>query len=90
MAKKATYRGYFTTTDLAKEFHITKDLIRDYVNQKLLSPTMLPLNKSQYSSCDKIRLKFIIQASRIDYSMQQIEELIGNIIRDDEQKVWTV
>ena len=79
MAKKETHKVYFTITELAEEFSIDKDLIRRYENKKLLSPAISKSNSSLYNPCDKIRLKFIIQARHADYSMGKIEELIGKI-----------
>ncbi|MGD9107349.1 MAG: MerR family transcriptional regulator, partial [Desulfobacterales bacterium] len=70
-------KRYFTISELAKEFDVTKRHIRFCEEKGLILPRITKLNRRIYSSYDRARLKLIFHCVLIGYSQDQIVELIG-------------
>lgn len=73
MAKKS----YFTISEIAKEFKVKKSHIRSYEKKGLISPRNNKLGRRIYNQHDRARLELIFHFELIDYSLDQILELIG-------------
>jgi len=79
MAQIKKDKKYFTVSELAETFYINAELIRAFERKKLLSPIPSKQNGQYYSECDRLRLKFIMLGQHADYSLSDIESLIGRV-----------
>ena len=77
MGLKKTNKGYFSITTLAEAFDIDERLIRHFESKSLVSPLNSRQDGHVFSLCDKTRLKLITRAMQVDYSLGDIEALIG-------------
>lgn len=79
MAKTIPNNGYFSISEMNEEFYIDRALISRYENKRLISAKLSAENKHVHSHCDKVRLKFITRARHVDYTLKEIEALIGTV-----------
>jgi DNA-binding transcriptional MerR regulator len=70
-------KSYFTISEIAKEFKVKKSHIRSYEKKGLISPRNNKLGRRIYNQHDRARLELIFHFELIDYSLDQISELIG-------------
>jgi DNA-binding transcriptional MerR regulator len=70
-------KNYFTISEIAKEFKVKKSHIRSYEKKGLISPRNNKLGRRIYNQHDRARLELIFHFELIDYSLDQISELIG-------------
>jgi len=70
-------KNYFTISEIAKELKVKKSHIRSYEKKGLISPGNNKLGRRIYSQHDRARLELIFHFELIDYSLDQIAELIG-------------
>lgn len=70
-------KSYFTISEIAKEFKVKKSHIRSYEKKGLISPRNNKLGRCIYNQHDRARLEFIFHFELINYSLDQISELIG-------------
>ena len=70
-------KSYFTISEIAKEFKVKKSHIRSYEKKGLISPRNNKLGRRIYNQHDRARLELIFHFEIIDYSLDQISELIG-------------
>ena len=70
-------KGYFTISEIAKEFKVKKGHIRSYEKKGLISPRNNKLGRRIYNQHDRARIELIFHFELIDYSLDQIAELIG-------------
>jgi DNA-binding transcriptional MerR regulator len=75
MAKK----NYFTISEIAKEFNVKKSHIRSHEKKGLILPGNDKLGRRIYNQHDRVRLELIFHFMHIDYSPNQISELIGSL-----------
>ena len=73
-----------TVTELAEEFNITPRTIRFYETKELLSPQRVGQNRV-YTYRDRARLKLILRAKRLGFSLTDIREYLGLYGVDPEQ-----
>jgi len=73
MARKSC----FTISEIAKELKVKKSHIRSYEKKGLISPGNNKLGRRIYNQHDRARLELIFHFELIDYSLDQIAELIG-------------
>jgi len=73
MARKSC----FTISEIAKEYKVKKSHIHSYEKKGLISPRNNKLGKRIYNQHDHARLELIFHFELIDYSLDQIAELIG-------------
>jgi len=73
MARKSC----FTISEIAKEFKVKKSHIRSYEKKGLISPGNDKLGRRIYNPHDRARLALIFHFELLDYSPDQISELIG-------------
>lgn len=73
-----------TVTELAEEFNITPRTIRFYETKELLSPQRVGQTRV-YSYRDRARLKLILRAKRLGFSLTDIREYLGLYGVDPEQ-----
>jgi DNA-binding transcriptional MerR regulator len=65
-----------TVSELAKRTGVTADTIRHYVRTGLLHPQKDPINGyKRFSSSDEQKLRFIIQAKSLGFSLQDIQTI---------------
>ena len=69
--------GYFTISELAKEFDVKKSHIRFCEGKGLIKPRVSIFNRRVYSTYDHARLKLILHCVLVGYSQEQIVDLIG-------------
>lgn len=69
--------GYFTISELAKEFDVKKSHIRFCEEKGLILPRSSKFNRRVYSTYDHARLKLILHCVLVGYSQEQIVDLIG-------------
>lgn len=69
--------GYFTISELAKEFDVKKSHIRFCEGKGLIKPRVSIFNRRVYSTYDYARLKLILHCVLVGYSQEQIVDLIG-------------
>ncbi|MGB6010722.1 MAG: MerR family transcriptional regulator, partial [Desulfobacterales bacterium] len=69
--------GYFTISELAKEFDVKKSHIRFCEEKGLILPRSSKFNRRVYSAYDHARLKLILHCVLVGYSQEQIVDLIG-------------
>lgn len=67
-------RGFYTISDLAKEFEVTPRALRLYEESGLLEPKR-DGQKRVYSERDRVRLRLIIRGKRIGCSLAEVKEL---------------
>ena len=72
-----TRKIYFTVSEIAREFKVKKSHIVSYEKKGLISPSNHKLCSRIYDQFDRARLEFIFHFEHIDYSRDQILELIG-------------
>lgn len=70
-------KSYFTISEIAKEFKVKKSHIRSCEKKGLISPRNNKLGRRIYNQHDRARLELIFHFEIIDYSLDQISELIG-------------
>ena len=70
-------KSYFTISEIAKEFKVKKSHIRSYEKKGLILPRNNKLGRRIYNQHDRARLELIFHFELIDYSLDQISELIG-------------
>jgi len=73
-----------TVTELAEEFNITPRTIRFYETKELLSPQRVGQTRV-YTYRDRARLKLILRAKRLGFSLTDIREYLGLYGVDPEQ-----
>ncbi|MCW8907020.1 MAG: MerR family DNA-binding transcriptional regulator [Sedimenticola sp.] len=73
-----------TVTELAEEFNITPRTIRFYETKELISPQRVGQTRV-YSYRDRARLKLILRAKRLGFSLTDIREYLGLYGVDPEQ-----
>lgn len=67
----------FRIGDVAKQTGVSVDTVRHYTRTGLLSPRRDSSNGYQfYSRADVQRVRFILQAKRLGYTLKEIEEII--------------
>lgn len=76
----------FTISQLAKEFNITTRTIRYYEELELLIPQRSSSGRRQYSKKDRGKLKLIIRGKRLDFSLQEIKEMVQLFDTDPHDK----
>ena len=74
-----TKKNYFTISEIAREFKVKKSHIVSYEKKGLISPRKHKLCRRIYTQFDRSRLEFIFHFEHIDYSPDQISELIGTL-----------
>lgn len=67
--------SHYTISDLAEQFDITARTIRFYEDQELLSPERDGTRRI-YRERDRVRLKLILRAKRIGFSLAEIRETL--------------
>jgi DNA-binding transcriptional MerR regulator len=67
--------GYFSISDLAREFDITTRAIRFYEDEKLIAPKR-DGQKRLYTQRDRVRLMLILRGRRLGFSLKEIAEII--------------
>jgi DNA-binding transcriptional MerR regulator len=72
-----TRKTYFTISEIAKEFKVKKSQIRSYEKKGLISPANNKLGRRSYTQFNRARLELIFHFEHIDYSPDQLSELIG-------------
>ena len=71
-----TTDGTFSTIgDVAREFDISERALRFYEDKGLLCPARKG-NRRVYSAADKQRLRLILRAKRMDFSLLDIQKLL--------------
>ena len=70
-------KSCFTISEIAKELKVKKSHIRSYKKKGLISPRNNKLGRRIYNQHDRARLELIFHFELIDYSLDQIAELIG-------------
>jgi DNA-binding transcriptional MerR regulator len=70
-------KNCFTISEIAKEFKVKNSHIRSYEKKGLISPRNNKLNRRIYNQHDRARLELISHFELINYSLDQISELIG-------------
>jgi DNA-binding transcriptional MerR regulator len=79
-------RDQFSITDLSAEFGVTARALRFYEDEGLISPSRRGLARI-YSTRDRARLAWILQAKRVGFSLSDIREMIDLYdIGDDRKK----
>lgn len=73
-----------TVTELAEEFNTTARTIRFYETKGLLSPQRVGSTRV-YTYRDRARLKLILRAKRLGFSLTDIREYLGLYNVDPEQ-----
>ncbi len=73
-----------TVTELADDFGITPRTIRFYETKGLISPQRLGLTRA-YNYQDRARLKLILRAKRLGFSLVDINEYLNLYEVDPEQ-----
>jgi DNA-binding transcriptional MerR regulator len=63
-------------TELAKEFGTTPDTVRYYTRLKLLNPTKSENGYKYYPPTEISRLKFILSARQLGFSVSDIQQII--------------
>ena len=76
--------GIYRIGDLAKEFNVTLRTLRFYEDRNLLNPSRSGSTRI-YSTEDRQRLKLILLAKRVGFSLSEIEE----ILEVNDQKMLT-
>ena len=74
-----TKKNYFTISEIAREFKVKKSHIVSYEKKGLISPRNHKLCRPIYTQFDRSRLELIFHFEHIDYSPDQISELIGTL-----------
>ncbi len=69
-------RGYFTITELTKEFGISTRTIRFYEDEGLLKPVRRGRTRL-FRSTDRRRLMFILRGKRLGFSIADIREIMN-------------
>lgn len=72
-----TRKIHFTISEIAKESKVKKSQIRSYEKKGLISPSNDKLGRRIYDQFDRARLELIFHFEHIDYSPDQISELLG-------------
>ena len=68
-----------TVKRLADLADVTNDTVRYYTRLGMLEPTRHPDNNYKlYSNADSKRLRFIVSAKRIGFSLTEIQQLLDN------------
>jgi DNA-binding transcriptional MerR regulator len=70
-------KSYFTISEIAKELKVKKSRLRSYEKKGLISPKNNKLSRRIYDQHDRSRLELIFHLELINYSPDQIAELIG-------------
>ena len=68
---------FYTISDLAREFDVSKRSIRFYEEKNLISPRRTKGNYRLYSKRDRSRLRLILRGKRFGYTLEEIAEIIG-------------
>lgn len=74
-----------SVTELAEEFGVTPRTIRFYETKGLISPQRVGSTRA-YSYKDRARLKLILRAKRLGFSLTDIKEYLELYIIDPSQK----
>lgn len=68
----------FRIGEIAKQAGVSVDTIRHYTQKALLAPRRDPENGYQlYASTDVQRVRFILQAKRLGYTLKEIDEIFA-------------
>ena len=70
-----TDETFSTIGDVAREFDISERALRFYEDKGLLCPARKG-NRRVYSAADKQRLRLILRAKRMDFSLLDIQKLL--------------
>ncbi len=63
---------------LATELNVTADTVRYYTRIGLLTPSRNPENRyKEYSEQDRTRLRFILSARQLGFSVEDITQILG-------------
>ncbi len=73
--KNDNVEGVLRIGDLAREFNVTLRTLRFYEDRNLLVPARSGSTRL-YSAADRQRLKLILLAKRIGFSLSEIEEIL--------------
>jgi len=65
-------------TELAKELNTTADTVRYYTRLNLLKPGKLVNGYKYYSSSEVARLKFILGARQLGFSVKDIQQIFSD------------
>lgn len=77
MSRQDNQETYYTISDLAREFDVSKRSIRFYEEKNLISPQRTKGNYRLYSKRDRSRLRLILRGKRFGYTLEEIAEIIG-------------
>ncbi len=87
MNRQKNQEKYYTISDLAGEFNVSKRAIRFYEEKNLISPRRTKGNYRVYSKRDRSRLRLILRGKRFGYTLDEIAEIIGfNDVNMDEKE----
>jgi len=83
--------GLLRIGDLAREFNVTLRTLRFYEDRKLLEPSRSGSTRL-YSAADRQRLKLILLAKRVGFSLSEIEQILevadkGNMSSENTAKL---
>ncbi|MEZ5423521.1 MAG: MerR family DNA-binding protein [Pyrinomonadaceae bacterium] len=74
----------FTASSLAKRANVPLFTVRYYTRIGLLKPTRNDLNGYKiYSAADRDRLRFILSAKELGFTLAEIEEILGHSTSGD-------
>ncbi|WP_407965956.1 MerR family transcriptional regulator [Bartonella sp. C271] len=68
-------QGYYSINDLTREFSITARTLRYYEEEGLLMPVRHGY-KRLYTQMDRYKLKQILQARRVNFSLSEISNIL--------------
>ena len=68
--------GFYSITDLSREFAVTPRTLRFYEEKGLLSPKRSGKNRI-YSAGDRTRLRLILRGRQLGLSLEESAEVIG-------------
>lgn len=71
-------KGFFTISELAKEFDVTPRTIRFYEEQGLLNPKRTNSNQRHFCNLDRVRLKLILRGRSLGLNLKEISAILGN------------
>ena len=72
----------YTISELAKEFSVTTRTIRFYEEKALLNPERIGTTR-RYKEQDRNNLEWILRAKRLGFSLQDIQQLMGCLHKDE-------
>lgn len=72
----------FRIGEIARQTGVSADTIRYYTQKQFLAPRRDPVNGYQlYSTGDVQRVRFILQAKRLGYTLKEIDEIFAEARR---------